>query len=346
MQILILGGGVFVGASVLDAALAGGHIVTVFNRGRSRSRWPDGVEVLIGDRGADLARLDARRFDAVIDTCGYLPAELRTSVDALVHIGRYLFVSSVSAYASFRVAPLRETAALADAGGIDPADRDPAHYGAQKAACEAIVRQAFVARATIVRPGLIVGPRDPTGRFSHWPWRSAAGGRMLVPAMPVPTRLQCIDVRDLATWMVRLVEHDLPGEFNANGPVDTDGYGWAELIDGCAREVAARGGTPAQPVRVAEAFLLEQGVAPWSELPLWLPSTDPDYAGFMAIDVERARRAGLHTRPLRETVRGVLDEPAPAEGERRAGKLTRSREAELLASWDAGTPARPGAGSE
>ena len=358
MHLLILGGGVFLGAAALRSALAGGHRVTVFNRGRSRSVWPAGVEVLTGDRSADLSALEGRRgaaWDAVIDTCGYVPTDVRASARALRGCGRYLFVSSVSAYATTRQVPLKlpvsETDALASAEGIAPDDRDLKHYGPQKAACEAEVQAVFGSRALIVRPGLIVGPGDRSGRFSHWPWRVAAGGEMLVPDVPdVPDMpnvakgvgaaegepLQFIDVRDLGAWLVRLIEQGARGVFNATGPVDAEAIGWNTLLAACRIEAAARGLTPATGVRVGEAFLLRNAVQPWSELPLWLPSTEPEYAGFNRVDVTRAAAAGLRTRPLRATVGAVLDEGLPApDDERRAGKLTRDREAQLLAAWAA-----------
>ena len=184
MQLLILGGGVFLGATALQSALAGGHRVTVFNRGRARAAWPAGVEVLTGDRAHDLHLLDGRHWDAVIDPCGYAPADVRASALALRGCGTYLFVSSVSAYATTNQVPVRETDALASAEGVAPDDRDLQHYGPQNAACETEVRAVFGERALIVRPGLIVGPVDRSGRFNHWPWRVAAGGEMLVPHAP------------------------------------------------------------------------------------------------------------------------------------------------------------------
>ena len=217
MKLLILGGGVFLGAAFLEAALARGHLLTVFNRGRSRAAWPEGIEVLSGDRGADLGRLQGRRWDAVIDTCGYVPADVRASAAALGACGCYLFVSSISVYASTVHAPLRESDALASAEGIAADARDLAFYGPQKAACEAEVLRAFGERALILRPGLIVGASDRSGRFSHWPWRTLAGGEMLVPDVPEGLPLQFIDVRDLGEWMLRLLERGERGVFNATG---------------------------------------------------------------------------------------------------------------------------------
>jgi 2'-hydroxyisoflavone reductase len=352
MHILIIGGGVFLGVAALQAALAHGHAATVFNRGRARSHWPDGVEVLTGDRVADLALLSGRRFDAVIDTCGYVPADVRLSVETLRESGCYLFVSSVSAYATTRLVPpnasITETDPLAAFDTLAPDDRDLQHYGPQKAACEAEVMRVFADRALIVRPGLIVGPGDRSGRFSHWPWRAAEGGEMLVPDVPDAPHvsdlgnapheqpLQFIDVRDLGAWMVRLLERGARGAFNGTGPAGDALIGWRTLIDACLEEAGSRGLPVASTRRVGEAFLLEHKVEPWSELPLWLPSTDPEYAGFNRIDLKRAEAAGLHTRPLRETIAAVLDEGVPAaDDKRRAGKLASEREAQLLAAWAA-----------
>ena len=335
MNILLLGGGIFLGAATLTEALARGHRVTVFNRGRACSAWPDDVEAITGDRTADLAALHGRTWDAVIDTCGYAPADVALSAKALQECGAYLFVSSISAYATTHQMPVRETDALAGAQGIARDDRDPQHYGAQKAACEAEVSRVFGARALLVRPGLIVGPGDRTGRFSHWPWRVMQGGEMLVPDVPAGEPLQFIDVRDLAAWMVTLLEQGARGAFNATGPVgngSTDVCDWPTLLATCAQEARARGIAPATTVPVSEAFLIEQQVKPWSELPLWLPSTDPEYSGFNRVDLGRAAAAALRTRPLRETVAAVMDEGVPAAADsRRTGKLTRERERSLLA---------------
>ena len=339
MRILILGGGVFLGVHTLRAALGRGHTVSVFNRGRACSAWPDGVEVLTGDRSTgDVASLARRRVDAVIDTCGYGPDEVRRSAAALRAADCYLFVSSISAYATAPPGgvPIRESNALLSAAGIARDDRTPSHYGAQKAACEAEVERAFGRRALIVRPGLIVGPGDPTGRFSHWPWRSAEGGRMLVPDVPPGAPIQCIDVRDLAGWMIGLVERGARGAFNGTGPCGGAVSGWRGLLQACRDAATAHGFEAAQAVPVSEAFLLEHAVEPWRELPLWLPSGDPQLAGLYRIDTARAEATGLRTRPLPETVAAVLGEGLPAADDpRRAGKLTREREAALLAAWAA-----------
>ncbi len=336
LNILILGGGVFLGAAALQSAVSRGHAVTVFNRGRARSVWPAGVQVLSGDRSTDLGALSGRHWDAVIDTCGYVPADVQASAEALRACDCYLFVSSISVYATTTQVPVQETDPLARFDQLARDDRNLEHYGPQKAACEAEVQRVFGDRSLIVRPGLIVGPGDRSGRFSHWPWRSMAGGDMLVPDVPPRELLQFIDVRDLGDWMVRLLETNERGVLNATGPVSDNGgplCDWPALLQTCTDAVAARGLVPARGVPVAEAFLVEQGVQPWSELPLWLPSGDPEYAGFNRVDLSRARATGLRTRSLRDTVDAVLDEGQPTpDDKRRAGKLTRDKEAELLAA--------------
>ena len=334
MKILILGGGVFLGAAVLRSALDRGHELTVFNRGRACSEWPPGVEAIVGDRSTDLGMLAGRSFDAVVDTCGYTPADVKKSTQALHDCKTYCFVSSISAYQSFAHAPVREIDPLADFKTVDPADRDLAHYGPQKAACEAEVRDIFGERGLIVRPGLIVGPGDRSGRFSHWPWRALEGGEMLVPDLGDDEPLQFIDVRDLGAWIVRLLERGERGAFNATGPANGPPCSWADLVAACQDEAAKRDAPELQVTPVAESFLLEHGVEPWSELPLWRSSEDRDNHAHSRVDIQRAERTRLTTRPLEQTVAAVMDEGVPAEDDaRRRGKLTRAREAGLLALW-------------
>ena len=338
MDILILGGGVFLGRACLDAALSAGHRVTVFNRGKARDAWPRGVHVVLGDRKSDLHRLAGARWDAVIDTCGFLPQDVTASAEVLrERCGQYLFVSSVSVYASFRSGPVRESDPLAVLGDLPHDTVTNLNYGALKAACEHAVTRVFGSSATLVRPGLIAGGADRTGRFSYWPWRFAEGGRVLAPGRP-ERRIQFIDAVDLAKWMVALCEESRAGTFNATGPVE--GGTWGELLSACAM-VAARRSAPASNVAwVDEDWLLAQKVAPWSELPLWVPSTDPEMAAFDDIDIAPAIAAGLSTRPTAETAAEILGAATPpAEDPRRVGKLTREREAALLSSWqNCGSP--------
>jgi 2'-hydroxyisoflavone reductase len=335
MRLLILGGGVFLGRTLLDAALARGHAVGVFNRGRARQDWPADVRAMVGDRRGDLAALAASGpWDAVIDTCGYCPADVLPTARALAACPRYLFVSSVSAYAVHTEPGLREDAALAPADGLAAdAPITGETYGPLKAECERVLSRELGARLLVVRPGLIVGPGDPTGRFSYWPWRAAAGGTMLVPDAPPEALLQVIDVRDLAEWMIGLLELGAGGVFNAIGPAGGAApLGWPELIAACRHSAQAAGCAAAEAVRVGEALLVRENVAPWTELPLWLPASDPEFAGFMSVDIGHAAAHGLRTRPIADTVRDVLAEgQPPADDRRRAGKLTAEREAALLA---------------
>jgi 2'-hydroxyisoflavone reductase len=328
MNLLILGGGVFLGQALLQAALERGDAVTVFNRGQSRTWWPPGVKWVVGDRREDLHLLMNHRWDAVIDTCGYLPQDVEASCAALFDAcDRYLFVSSVSAYASFAQAPITETDPLSSAVGVDRDTVTPATYGPLKAECERTVSRILGARALVVRPGLLVGPNDPTGRFSYWPWRIAGGGRVLAPGSALRS-IQFIDVRDLAAWMLRLVQSGASGAFNATGP--NDGTTFMELLETC-RWIS---GQDVEIEWVDDQFLLSEGVAPWSELPLWIPTDDERTRGFYAVDTTRARMTGLRTRPAAVTVSDILEAGLPApDDKRRHGKLTRERERNLLAVW-------------
>jgi 2'-hydroxyisoflavone reductase len=325
MHILVLGGTQFLGRHVVDAALQQGHDVTMFNRGQTRPELFPDVEKLRGDRDGDLGALDGRRFDAVVDTSGYVSRIVQTTLDALDDVGHYTFVSSVSAYASLAT-PADESAPVAQLTEENEVWRSEA-YGALKALCEDAVRRRFP-DAFIPRPGLIVGPWDPTGRFTYWPARLAEGGRVLAPA-PRDAPAQVIDVRDLARWIVLAAETGLAGTFNAVDRPTTR----AALVETCRRAASDDGmGTDAEVVWVEPDFLLEQAVGEWMELPLWLHASE--YAGMLSIDPARAFAAGLQTRPLAETAADTLawvrSGEAPADPP--AG-LARDKERAVLDSW-------------
>ena len=328
MNLLIIGGGIFLGQALLQAALERGDTVTVFNRGQSRKWWPPGVKWIIGDRKEDLHLLMGRRWDAVIDTCGYRPQDVEATCAALFDgCDRYVFVSSVSAYASFAHAPIREEDPLASAVGVDRDNVNPGTYGPLKAECERTMFRIYGSRGTAVRPGLIVGPNDPTGRFSYWPWRLSGGGIVLAPGSP-HRAVQFIDVRDLAAWTLRLVQLGAAGAFNATGP--NEGITFGELIDTC-RWIS---GEEVIIEWVDEKFLAQEGVQPWSELPLWIPAQDEQTRAFNVVDTTRAQATGLKTRPVAVTVNDILEAGIPAPDDRRRhGKLTRERERDLLAVW-------------
>jgi 2'-hydroxyisoflavone reductase len=328
LSLLILGGTVFLGRALVEAALARGHQVTLFNRGRHNPDLFPEVEKLRGDRTADLAPLRSRRWDAVIDTSGYVPGVVAASAELLAGAtGHYTFISTMSVYADVSRPGMNETAPLAVLPEGAPHEVNGETYGPLKVLCEQAVNAALPGRALIVRPGLIVGPHDPTDRFTYWPVRLAAGGEVLAPGRP-ERQVQFIDVRDLAGWTLRMVEAGQVGIYNATGPAAR--LSMATVLDVCAQ--AAPSG--AHLTWVPEAWLLERGVEAWSELPLWLPESEPGMAGLLAFDVSKALAAGLAFRPLADTVRDTLTWAAarPADHAWQAG-LSRARESELLDAW-------------
>jgi len=308
VRLLVLGGTQFVGRELVEEALARGQDVTLFNRGRTAPELFPTAEHLVGDRDGDLAALEQGEWDAVLDISGFVPRVVRASAELLAErVGHYTFVSSIGVYADFS-RPRREESPLAQLG--EPGSEDVReHYGALKAACEAVVGEVFGDRALLVRPGLIAGPHDPTGRFTYWAHRVRRGGEILAPGPP-ERRVQVVDVRDLAPFVLDLVEQEAGGPFN----VTCEGVTWAELLAG--REVAW----------VTDEFLVDQGVEEWVGLPLWI--ADPAHALLQGVDVSRAVAAGLRCRPVAETVRDAAEAPL-VDG---IG-LTPEREAELLAAW-------------
>jgi 2'-hydroxyisoflavone reductase len=320
VKILVLGGTKFLGRAAVEAALERGYEVTLLNRGETNPELFPDVEKLRGDRAEDLGALDGRTWDGVIDTSGYFPGVVRRSAEALSDSGRYLFVSSVSAYADFSEGPTEDSprAELAEGHPVDEMLPEYENYGPLKALCENVVWDVFADRATIVRPGLIVGPHDPTGRFTYWPHRVARGGEVVIPAPPDRT-VQFVDARDLGAWLITAVEDGHSGAFNATRPA----VSWQELI---AASVAVTG-SDAEPVWIPDEFLLQHEVGEWMELPMWL--ADPEWVGMNQADVSRAEAAGLAFRPLEDTIRGTLDE---AETTDTAG-LKPGRERQLLEAW-------------
>jgi 2'-hydroxyisoflavone reductase len=314
MRLLILGGTKFLGRHAVDAALAAGHDVTIFTRGQTNPDLYPEVEHLTGDRDGNLAALEGRTWDGVVDTSGYVPRILRQSAELLRDaVGRYVFVSSISVYAGFSK-PLDESSAVAELE--DPATEEiMEHYGALKAACETVIDEVYGDRGANVRAGLIVGPYDPTDRFTYWPRRIAAGGDVLGPGDP-DAPVQFVDARDLAAWMVELALAGPGGTFNATGPAEK--LTFAGFLD---RATAAIG-SDANVVWVDEQKVLDAGIEGWSELPLWLPGDD--YAGMSQADTRRALDAGLTFRPLEETVLDTLAWDSTVEGDRPT--LTREKE--------------------
>jgi len=323
MRILVLGGTQFLGRAVVESALARGHEPTLFNRGLTRPDLFPNVERLVGDRDGGLEPLEDGAWDAVIDTSGYVPRVVRASAELLQpRAGRYVFVSSISVYADLSRPGVAEDAPLAE---VETQTEDwHEAYGALKALCERAVQDVWGERATIVRPGLIVGPWDPTGRFTYWPVRIAEGGDVLAPE-PRDAPVQVIDVRDLGDWIVRLAEDDRSGVFNATGPEQP--LILEQVLELC-RTVTGSG---ARLVWVPGARLVEAGVGEWMELPLWL--ADPALQGLMQADVSRALAAGLRFRSLAETIADTLEWAASGEARADAAAgLDRDKERRLLAS--------------
>lgn len=318
MRLLVLGGTTFLGRPIVERALGDGHAVTTFTRGRTNPSLHPDAERLHGDRTVDLSALTGRTWDAVIDTSTWLPRVVRLSAEALRDsVGLYCFVSSISAYADFTEPPV-EGAPVAT---TDSDEETLENYGAFKARCERIVAEAYGERALNVRPGLIVGPHDPTGRFTYWPRRVAQGGDVLAPGSP-DDPVQFVDVRDLGEWLVRLVGRRERGLFNATGlPL-----GFGELLETCKRV----SGSEARVHWVPSERLLAERVGEWIELPLWLAS--PEYRAMQQADVSRAVAAGLTFRPLEETVRDTLAWDAERDESPAGGVgLAPERERELLA---------------
>lgn len=331
MRILILGGTVFLGRHLVTAAQARGHTVTLFNRGQHNpDLFPD-VEKLRGDRGGNLDALRGRQWDAAIDTSGYLPRVVRQSADLLKDaVGHYTFISTLNVYPNdvMNTPDLPEDSSLATLPEAWSEDQAEALYGPLKAACEATVTEAMPERALLVRLGLLIGPHDPTNRFTYWPIRIARGGDVLIPDARNRSLRLVVDARDVAAWNIHAVERGLTGPYNVFGPDYALTLG--NVLDTC-KDVS---GSDAQFVPVAEQFLLDHEVRPWMEIPLWVP-TRPGAPSFTA-RATKAIDAGLTFRPLADTVRDTLawDRTQPADTPRPAG-LAPEREQELLAAWRA-----------
>jgi 2'-hydroxyisoflavone reductase len=336
MKLLVLGGTRFLGRHLVDLAIARGNDVTVFTRGKQPNHWGGRVTALEGNRdqaiSPGLRAIETGTWDAVVDTSGYVPRVVRQSAELLApRVGRYLFVSSISVFTDASRPGMTEK----DPVGVleDPNTEEIGkYYGPLKAACERVVSEVYGYRALNVRPGLIVGPHDPTDRFGYWVARFAQpallGERAPEAVVPNPrTRpIQLIDARDLAAFMLEVLDKGLEGTHNATSPAGQ--WTMGALVD-ALREVG--GAAAPAPRWVEEEILIEKKVDPWTGLPLWIPLSFADEAGFMQIDCTKAERAGLRTRPLQDTIRDTAAWLAQRDN---AGAwkdvLTADRERELL----------------
>lgn len=318
----MLGGTVFVGRHIVEAAVARGWRVTLFTRGRHELPVFDGaVDYVCGDRRCHLDRLDDGTWDAVVDTCGYRPEDVAGSARRLAsRAGCYVFVSSASVYPGVE-GTWSEDATLTTAWEAQRDPNNPADYGPLKAACEEMVRRASGERCVIVRPGLIVGPCDPSDRFGYWPLRMAQGGRVLAPGSPADP-VQLIDARDHAEFVLGLIDTGVMGTFNVASPAGT--WTMGDVLLACTPPDSS-----CSVIWVDGRLLRLNGVRPWTELPLWL-GVSPE--GHAQIPTARAQAQGLRCRPLVETASATLEwERSRALPFPRPSQLPSSRERTLLA---------------
>jgi 2'-hydroxyisoflavone reductase len=312
VKLLVFGGTKFLGRGVVEAAA--GHELTLVNRGRTNSELYPEIERIELDLTGDLEPLRGRHWDAAVDLDPtQLPHQTRRRIEA-VDVDHYVFVSTISVY-SDTSQPIDESSPLFDPPDPEPETFDPEQYGGLKAGSERVVQEIFGERAAIARAGLIVGPHDPTDRFTYWPRRLAEGGDVLAPGSP-DQPVQLIDARDLGAFLVHLAERRTGGIFNATGPAQPLTLG----------ETLERIAGNADLIWVDDQTLLDAGVGPWMELPLWLPGEE--YAGLLRADISRALAAGLAFRPLEETARDTLAWSREA-GEQRP-TLSREKERELV----------------
>ncbi len=330
-KLLILGGTAFLGPELVEAARPRGFTITLFNRGRTNPQLFPDLEKLRGDRDGDLKALEGRQWDAVIDTSGYVPRHVRDSAELLGSaVKQYVFISTISVYSDTSKVGMDESAPVGKLEDEKTEKVTGETYGPLKALCEKAVEKAMPGRVTTIRPGLIVGPGDPTDRFTYWPVRVARGGEVLAPGSPQDP-VQLIDVRDLAEWTIRMIETARVGVFNATGPKEPLGMG--ALLEACK----AASTSNATFTWVDAEFLEAQSVSAWMDMPAWVPPRG-DGAGFSRVSVARAVENGLTFRPIATTCRDTLEwwkkEPESRRASLKAG-IKPDREAKVLEAWHA-----------
>lgn len=340
LRILILGGTGYTGPYQVRYALARGHKVTVFNRGKTHpGELPKEVEQLIGDRNGKLDALKGRQWDVVIDVPTTLPVWVRDAAQVLKgNVDRYVFISTISVYADTSKPGMDETAPTHKYEGADAMKETQESlrasnfrlYGPLKALSEQEAEKWFPGKTLVIRPGLIVGPGDPTDRFTYWPVRIDRGGEILAPGNPTDP-VQFIDARDLAEWIIRMAEQGETGTYNATGPRSR--LTMAEMLYG----IKAVTTSEARFTWVDASFLEAQKVRPWADMPVWVPPSG-EGTGFAQISIKRALEKGLTFRPLAETARDTINwfKTLPAARQAKLGAgLAPQRETEVLAAWHA-----------
>ncbi len=335
LKILILGGTRFLGPALVESALDRGHELTLFNRGRSNPHMFPEIEKLKGNRDSTidegLSALKGRTWDAVVDTSGYITRHVRESAELIADaVQQYVFISTISVYADASQHGISELSPVGMLDDESSEDLNNESYGPLKALCEQAVESAMPGRTTNIRPGLIVGPRDATDRFTYWPVRIARGGEVLAPNTG-KDEVQIIDVRDLADFSIHCLEQGHTGLYNAVGPICP--LTMAEMLHGC-RAVTSQ---CMNFTWVPAEFLAEQNVSGWTDMPVWVPPDD-ESAGFSDVSNQRALSKGLAFRPFAVTARDTLDWFATLPEERQANLrfgIKSEREAEVLKAWHA-----------
>ncbi|WP_312473161.1 NAD-dependent epimerase/dehydratase family protein [Neobacillus sp.] len=339
MKILVLGGSRFLGRTFVKEALAQNHEVTIFNRGFQNAGLKD-VEIITGNRFGNLKELKDRYWDAVLDTSGFIPYTVQNTTDFLKdRVNHYTFISSISVYKDWVPENLDENypvleMSLEEANELSKDANGPIyeHYGHFKALCERIAEKNMPGRVLNVRVGQLIGPNDYTDRVPYWLNRMARGGKVLVPGKP-ERRVQVIDIIDLSRWILKMMGARSIGTFNATGPDYS--LTMKEFVDACIKVT----GTDVEIVWADETFLLKQKVAPWTEMPLWVPENSPlspeleePLRGAFSINIEKAVQNGLTFRPLEESLQGIYEWEKTrnlSEGEWKSGMLV-EKEKKLL----------------
>lgn len=327
-SLLVLGGTMFLGPAVVDSARKLGYTITLFNRGKTNPQLFPDIEKLRGNRDGDLKALEGRTWDAVVDTSGYVPRVVRSSAELLKDCKNYVFISTMSVYADSSKPGGDETSPVGTIPDESVEKVTNESYGPLKALCEKAAEKTLPGKVTTIRPGLIVGPMDPSDRFTYWPVRVKRGGEVLAPGSPADP-VQFIDVRDLADFVMHTIEKNITGTYNATGPAKELTIG--ALLDACKSVTRSN----ANFTWVNAEFLAEQKVSPWGDMPVWVPG-EGESAGFARSNVSKSVKAGLTFRPVSDTIRDTLAWWDTLPTERRdklKSGIKSDREKEVLAAW-------------